>query len=145
MSDKVSLISETSTNGCYYLPVKKIKYFLVFLLGSALFILYRPPKVFNNNDNPLQDFFYENKTINILFWTTYFGHHDWYAEEDGNAGEKTLKSVNCPVTNCFFTHNRSYFANKADFDAIMIHGPEYLNDVPPHFSPKQMYIFVSLE
>jgi len=145
MSDKIGLVSDTTSNGCYYFPVKKSKYFLVILLGFVFLIFYRPPKLFNNTDNLLQDFVYENKTINILFWTKFFGHDDWYAEADGNAGVKTLKSVNCPVTNCFFTHNHSYLSNKADFDAIMIHGPEYLHDIPPHFSPKQMYIFVSLE
>ena len=69
MSDKVGLV-ESSTNSCSYFPVKKLKYFLMFLLGFVLFILYRPPQIFNNTDNLLQDFLQENKTINILFWTT---------------------------------------------------------------------------
>jgi hypothetical protein len=146
MPDKIGLVSDTTSNSsCYYFPVKKSKYFLVILIGFVLFMLYRPPKVFYSPDMVLQDFIYQNKTINILFWTKYFGHYDWYAEDDGNAGIKTLESENCPVTNCFFTHNHSFFKNKVDFDAILIHGPEYLHQIPPHFSPKQMYIFVSLE
>jgi hypothetical protein len=146
MSDKKGLVSDNSSNGgCYYFPVKKSKYFLVIFLGLVIFILYRPPKVSTNTDIALQDFIYQNKTINILFWTKYFGQLDWYANEDGYAGKETLESVNCPVTNCFFTLNHSYLSSEADFDAIMIHGPELIQDIPPHIDSKQMYIFVSQE
>ena len=108
----------------------------------VLFLIFKPPNTFNKSDSPL----YVNRTINILFWRHFFHiPHNWYAEENGNADKKTLESVNCPVTNCFFTHNHRYLKNLADFDAIMIHGPEKFYIIPPHYSPKQLYIFASQE
>lgn len=57
-----------------------------------------------------------------------------------------LKSINCPVTNCFFTHNREYLSNVKDFDAILFHGAEVLiGGVPPKRSSEQLYVYSNLE
>jgi len=141
MSDKVRLVQDNPD--CSYLPVKKLKCLLLLVVAVTIFLLYRPD--FNQYDSLPQKYLYARKTYNILFWTEFFNQYTWYSKDDSNAGEDSLKSVNCPVTNCFFTHNHSYFNNLVDFDVIMIHGPEHLDEIPAHFSSKQLYIFVSLE
>lgn len=84
-------------------------------------------------------------TKNILFWTRFFNNPDWYTGKD-EAGEEILKSVQCPVTNCFFTHNKELLGDIRKFDAIAFHGPEFRRaPLPDVRSPEQFYIFVSLE
>lgn len=84
-------------------------------------------------------------TKNILFWTRFFNNPDWYTGKD-EAGEEILKSVQCPVTNCFFTHNKELLGDIRKFDAIAFHGPEFRRVPLPNVrSPEQLYIFVSLE
>jgi len=84
-------------------------------------------------------------TKNILFWTRFFNNPDWYTGKD-EAGEEVLKSVQCPVTNCFFTHNKELLGDIRKFNAIAFHGPEFRRSPLPDIrSPEQFYIFVSLE
>lgn len=141
MSDKVSLVQVNPD--FLYLPIKKLKYLVLLIVGIIFLIFYKPE--FSQYDILPQKYLNEKKTFNILFWTTFFNQNTWYSEENRIADDESLKSVNCPVTNCFFTHNHSYLNNMADFDAIMIHGPEHLDEIPSHFSNKQLFIFVSLE
>lgn len=69
----------------------------------------------------------------------------WYLGGD-QLGEDILKSIGCPATNCFFTHNRQYLKNYTDFDVVLFHASEYLDDkIPPLRSPKQLYVFNVLE
>jgi hypothetical protein len=87
-----------------------------------------------------------NGTKYVLFWTRFFNNPDWYTGKD-EAGEEVLKSVQCPVTNCIFTHNKDLLnKNVKNFDAIAFHGPEYrMVPLPTERSLHQLYIFVSLE
>lgn len=99
----------------------------------------------NDNEEDQIEENYQNVTKNVLFWTKFFNNPDWYTGKD-DAGEEVLKSVNCPVTNCFFTHNKKLLKDITQFDAIAFHGPEYRRDpLPTIRSPHQLYIFVSLE
>lgn len=99
----------------------------------------------NFNEESIENFIESNVTKNILFWTKFFNNPDWYTGKD-EAGEEVLKSVKCPVTNCFFTHNKNLLGDVRKFDAIAFHGPEYRRDpLPTVRNPNQLYIFVSLE
>ncbi len=84
----------------------------------------------------------------ILFWKKFFGNSNWYAGKTGEANEETLKSFQCPVTNCIFTHNRNLLGDETKFDAIAFHiAGEYLstNELPKMRGADQLYIFASLE
>jgi hypothetical protein len=96
----------------------------------------------NAQEIPLE----KNVTKYVLFWTRFFNNPDWYTGKE-DAGEEVLKSVQCPVTNCFFTHNKDLLDKDiTKFDAIAFHGPEYRTTPLPYVrSPHQLYIFVSLE
>jgi hypothetical protein len=86
-----------------------------------------------------------NGVKNILFWTRFFNNPSWVIGGE-EAGAETLKSVDCPVTNCFFTHNRNHLDDITNFDAIAFHGPEYEKvPRPVQRNSNQMYIFASLE
>ncbi|KAL7040042.1 hypothetical protein ACKWTF_000237 [Chironomus riparius] len=82
---------------------------------------------------------------NILFWTKFWNKTSWYLGSD-EAGKELLESLNCPVTNCFFTHNRTYLSNVTQYDAILFHGAQYLKDQPPNErASDQLYVFANLE
>ena len=115
----------------------------MLLMAVTVLLMYNSSVVPDESDS--MELYNPNKTKTILFWTRFFNHHDWYADKNGNAGEEILKSVNCPVTNCYFTHDRKYLKNVTEFDAIMFHGPEVMQKIPQHANPNQLYIFVSLE
>lgn len=61
------------------------------------------------------------------------------------AGETFLKSVQCPRTNCIFTHNKSMLTHTNLFDAIVFHGPEDIPFLPPDRLMNQFYILFALE
>jgi Fucosyltransferase, N-terminal len=88
----------------------------------------------------------EPQTRHVLFWTVFFNDHSWTTGPTSEAGEELLKSVNCPVTNCLFTHNKTLLDSITLFDAIIFHGPEYRTTALPTVrSPHQLYVFSSLE
>lgn len=98
-------------------------------------------KTFNNNtlNNPTTKF--------VLFWTRFFNNPDWVTGESDEAGAEILKSINCPITNCFFTHNHSHLNDLTQFDAIAFHTPEFFMPIqmPRIRSAHQLYIMASLE
>ena len=146
MSDKVNLVSGNSVDSFSYFPKKKLKISLVILLAITVLFMYNSPTTFVVPDEiDSMELYMPNKTKNILFWTQFFQHHTWYSEKSGNVGKEKLESVNCPVTNCYFTHEKGYLKNVTEFDAIMFHGPEVISQIPQHINLNQLYIFVSLE
>lgn len=79
-----------------------------------------------------------NTTKKILFWNTMFDDENFYMG-------KGDVFVDCPVNDCYATHERSY-ANLTEFDAVLFHGNELkLADLPLRRSPRQWYVFVNLE
>lgn len=151
-------------------PKRKLKFLLIITiitLSLAFLYLYIPYRLElaqanlqnesassqtdqNDNDSydevPEEKIFQTEGTKNILFWTRFFNNPDWITGKQDEAGEEILKSVQCPVTNCFFTHNKSHLSDITEFDAIAFHGPEVRRaPLPTVRSPHQMYIFVSLE
>lgn len=146
-SEKAVLVPESSQSSFYLFPKKKLKIFLVMVVAAVLFYFYNQPMNLIEFDEMPEEIVAENKTFNLLFWKHFFSHHDWYAEEDGTVGEATLKSVECPVTNCYFTHDHNYLPDITEFDAIMFHVPEPSDPkyIPKNRTHKQLYIMVSLE
>lgn len=146
MSDKCNLVSVNTADSFSYLPKKKLKILVVLLLAvAALFMYSSPSKLVVPDEIDSMELYMPNKTKNILFWTEFFQHHTWYSKQDGNVGKEDLESVNCPVTNCYFTHEKGHLNNVTEFDAIMFHGPEFIPQIPQHVNLDQLYIFVSLE
>lgn len=83
----------------------------------------------------------------VLFWFEMFGYFSWYMGESPEAGEDLLKSVECPVTNCFFTHDHNFLEKVTEFDAIFFHIPDNMNQMsmPDVRNENQIYIMASKE
>ncbi|XP_070490701.1 alpha-(1,3)-fucosyltransferase C-like [Chironomus tepperi] len=62
-------------------------------------------------------------------------------------GEEYLKDMNCPVTNCIFSHNRKYLPSLSDYDAIVFHvaQPMDVKDVLRSRKDNQIYIMANQE
>lgn len=82
----------------------------------------------------------------ILFWTNFFKIRYWSMPNETN-GEEYLKSIQCPVTNCIFTHDKKYLEDTHKYDAIVFHSAEtwWKLDLPTTRSPHQLYVSTSLE
>lgn len=82
----------------------------------------------------------------ILFWTKYFDIEFWGMDEE-TYREESLMSLNCPTTNCIFTHNKKHLENPEQYDAIIFHGSErWFNvDLPEKRAPNQLYIVATKE
>lgn len=82
----------------------------------------------------------------VLFWTTFFSEKFWSMKNE-TYGEDYLKSINCPKTNCIFTHKKDFLDQPHEYDAIFFHGVEdwSFNTLPPTRSLHQLYIMVSKE
>ncbi|KAG5669979.1 hypothetical protein PVAND_000268 [Polypedilum vanderplanki] len=130
------------------LSTKGKKFFTYLLIASIVILFYFASlRNFTADENIfLRPFIVKPKPMkNILFWSKYFGDTTWYSGSD-EAGKEVLKSVECPVTNCFFTHDYNFLDNVTKFDAIAFHGPELIrNIVPLNRNQNQIYIFVDLE
>lgn len=109
------------------------------------------PNHSNNPQNPSQTQINpSNSSQNtkfILFWTRFFNNPDWVTGASDEAGAEILNSINCPATNCFFTHNHTLLSDLTKFDAIAFHAAEYLNRhlMPQMRSDHQLYIMALLE
>ncbi|KAG5676245.1 hypothetical protein PVAND_006094 [Polypedilum vanderplanki] len=170
-SDKIKLVPDNDVHRSYSLPKRKLKFFFFLVLMTIIILFFctshrnvlpekltffnesHSEQVFTDNENDTYidynisgEMSVKNSTKNILFWTRFFNNTDWYTGEE-EAGEEVLKSVQCPVTNCFFTHNKELLdGDITKFDAIAFHGPEFrTKPLPTVRSPDQLYIFVSLE
>nr|CAH7760466.1 unnamed protein product [Callosobruchus chinensis] len=82
------------------------------------------------------------RTKYILYWTKMFDRDDF----NFGFGREIFRS--CPISSCFATNNRSLRPIE-DFDAILFHGVEYLQEGkygrPEKRSRNQVYVFVSQE
>lgn len=85
-----------------------------------------------------------SETKHIVFWTKFFGKN-WLKSETYD--QKYLESLDCPNTNCIFTHNKSYLKHAHEYDAIIFHGVEKWKDIelPRTRLPSQVYIMATLE
>lgn len=82
----------------------------------------------------------------VLFWTTYFEEKFWGMLNE-TYGKDFLNSINCPKTNCIFTHNKKYLKHHHEYDAIVFHSAEnwaHMN-LPATRSPHQVYVMASKE
>jgi len=84
----------------------------------------------------------------ILFWTPFWHFYYW------NMGaeileEKYLKSIDCPVTNCIFSHKRDFLPKTTDYDAVIFHMGLYnhtdIDDMPEARRDDQLYIVANEE
>lgn len=164
---KMSNYSLLSASSAAFGISKRVKIVLFFVIFTAVMYFYYAKRNINPNnivsvtDSDLAenvDFFNEknissendeNSSIkfNILFWTMFFHNRDWVTGDSDEAGKEILESINCPVTNCFFTHNHTLLSDVTEFDAIAFHTPEYFkkSSMPSSRSPRQLYIMTSLE
>lgn len=61
-------------------------------------------------------------------------------------GQQGFQKLNCPITDCFTTDNRSMLKTAAEFDAIVFHLRTFnIEDLPPTRGQNQRWIFWSLE
>jgi hypothetical protein len=82
----------------------------------------------------------------VLFWTKFFGIPYWNMGNETN-GSEYLEAVDCPVTNCVFTHNKELISPVYYYDAIIFHGAESwgMMDLPAVRSTHQLYVMASQE
>lgn len=81
-----------------------------------------------------------------LFWTNFFDVPLWGMTKETYYG-KDLKELNCPQTNCAFTHNKNLLSQHHDYEAIIYHGAEAWNmvDLPKTRASDQVYIMATME
>jgi len=62
-------------------------------------------------------------------------------------GEEYLRSINCPVTNCMFIHNRKFLPQPTDYDVLVFHAgnPIDPNDLPDFRRDDQIYVMANEE
>lgn len=86
-----------------------------------------------------------NSSKVVLFWTKYFDIEFWGMNSE-TYHEEFLLSIDCPRTNCIFTHNKNFVKYPEQFDAIVFHGAEkwLMVDLPTR-SPHQLYIVATKE
>ena len=82
----------------------------------------------------------------ILFWMSLKDSTYW------NMGgkihnEEFLKSIDCPVTNCIFSHDRKLLPQETDYDAIVFHVGNFIaiDSLPSARTKDQIYIMASDE
>ncbi|CAG9810443.1 unnamed protein product [Chironomus riparius] len=62
-------------------------------------------------------------------------------------GEEYLKSIDCPVTNCVFSHDRNFLPQPTDYDALVFHVGDFndIDDLPEVRREDQIYIMANEE
>ncbi|KAL7011765.1 hypothetical protein ACKWTF_014435 [Chironomus riparius] len=82
----------------------------------------------------------------ILFWTKFFETENWGMGKKV-LGEEFLKSMQCSVTNCIFSHDRGLLSSPADYDALIFHvgEPFDIYDLPATRSENQIYAMLNQE
>lgn len=82
----------------------------------------------------------------VLFWTNFFKIPYWNMGNE-TSGPEYLTSINCPVNNCVFTHNKNLMSPILYYDAIIFHGAESwgMMDLPKMRSEHQFYVMASME
>lgn len=82
----------------------------------------------------------------VVFWTKFFDVPFWGMKKE-TYREEDLQEINCPTTNCLFTHKKEHLQNSHEYDAIIFHGAETWNflDLPKTRSPYQSYVMMSKE
>lgn len=82
----------------------------------------------------------------ILFWTKFFDVPMWGMKRETYHAHD-LKSMNCPETNCVFTHQKNLLKHPHDYDAIVFHAAESWNflNLPRTRRSQQVYIMASKE
>ncbi|CAG9810437.1 unnamed protein product [Chironomus riparius] len=140
-------------NPCNLL-IKLTKLFIVLLLSIYLFddiSTYRDTQVdsfklsvpFTNVPKTSQ----RNESLKyILFWTTWWYFPLWYMGKEVQ-GEEYLKSIDCPVTNCVFSHDRHLLPRPTDYDALVFHVGDCLDidDLPSARREDQFYVVADEE
>lgn len=58
---------------------------------------------------------------------------------------KSFTAMNCEYQNCYIVHNRDYFEDVTDYDAILFNPLGISEDLPLARSDNQLYVFVALE
>jgi hypothetical protein len=111
-------------------------------------IVTNPPSVTPESDQKFS-MVYEKQRKNdsriyMLFWSHYFGLNDW-GHGIETMTEEYFKDLECPETNCVFTHKTDLMPNIYDFDAVIFNIWEKDFSLPKLRSPHQLYIMISNE
>jgi len=82
----------------------------------------------------------------ILFWTSWWFFQNWQMGAEV-LGEDYLRSVDCPVTNCVFSHDRNFLPEPTDYDALVFHVGDFIDidDLPEFRRDDQIYIMANEE
>ncbi|CAG9810440.1 unnamed protein product [Chironomus riparius] len=82
----------------------------------------------------------------ILFWNNWYRFPDWYMGGKLH-GAEYLKSIDCPVTNCVFSHDRNFLPQPTDYDALVFHVGDPLepDDLPEFRRDDQIYVMANEE
>lgn len=82
----------------------------------------------------------------ILMWTSWWFFENWQMGAK-LIGEEYLRSVECPVINCIFSHNRSYLPQPTDYDALVFHVGDFISidDLPEFRRDDQIYVMANEE
>ncbi|XP_023343120.1 alpha-(1,3)-fucosyltransferase C [Eurytemora carolleeae] len=85
----------------------------------------------------------DRPTIKYILYYTKF----WSTDNFGYGfGQQSFIVNNCSVNNCFITNNRSLLSDIKDFDMLIFHSQNIKDhQIPVARSPKQLYVFFSLE
>ncbi|KAL7011759.1 hypothetical protein ACKWTF_014432 [Chironomus riparius] len=128
----------------------------IFLIGFSIF-LYQ--NIESYRDNQITNFKFQvpfknipktsqrnESTKYILFWTSWWNFDYWHMGASV-LGEDYLKSIDCPVTNCIFSHNRTFLPQSTDFDALIFHmgSMNDIDDLPAFRRDDQIYIVANEE
>lgn len=83
----------------------------------------------------------------VVLFANHFFDEPFLGMPNKTNGEEYLKSIQCQVTNCIFTHDKKYLPHPHLYDAIAFHTvePWVRADRPQTRSSEQLYIFVLLE
>jgi hypothetical protein len=82
----------------------------------------------------------------VLFWTKMFELPYWNMGNE-TQGPEYLESIQCPVNNCVFTHNKNLIDPVYYYDAVIFHGAQswVMMDLPPIRSTHQLYVMATQE
>jgi hypothetical protein len=152
---KIKFFKEFSTNNFrksrLKIPIQFLVLFLFYSILSKDLKSYRDTKVDNFHFHvPFKNIpkteHRNDSTKYILFWTSWWFFENWQMGAKV-LGEEYLRSIDCPVTNCIFSHDRNLLPKPTDYDALIFHVGDFIDidDLPESRRDDQIYIMANEE
>lgn len=91
---------------------------------------------------------FDTKSVNktILFYTKFWSHLPRWGQNVDTYTIDQPASEKCPIVNCIFTHDKKYFKNFSDFDAVIFHRSlKQKWKHPRNRKPHQLFIMATRE